>query len=264
MGLLAYDDGIKICGFPVLIPSQRKTLIIIAFQNLKKMTKIIFFLTTIIATSFVSKAQDCKQFFPTEVGKKIEVTEYDKKSKETSRTVRTVTDYQTSGTNATVSFKDVYYSLPVDTEVSTREYTIKCEDGIFYADPMVYTKNESTAQYEGFETKVETENVTIPANVKPGDALPDGKVVATIITPGMPITITVDLTNRKVEANETITTSAGTFDCLKITYDVSLKMLLTFRSKAAQWYADGVGLVKTENYNKKGKLVSFSQVTKIY
>jgi len=128
---------------------------------------------------------------------------------------------------------------------------------------MVYTQNESTNQYKSFETKVETENVTIPTNAKPGDVLPDGKVVATIITPGMPITITVNLTNRKVEANETITTPAGTFNCLKITYDFSLKMLLTLRGKAAQWYADGVGLVKTENYNKKGKLTGFSQVTKI-
>ena len=227
------------------------------------MAKSIFFFLAIIAIGFTSKSQNCKQFFPTEVGKKIEVTEYDKKSKEISKTVREVTDYQTTDTKATVSFKDVYYNLPADTVVSTREYTIKCENGIFYADPMVYTKNESTAQYEGFETKVETENVTIPANVKPGDVLPDGKVVATIITPGMPITITVNLTNRKVESNETITTPAGTFDCLKITYDVSLKMLFTFRGKATQWYTDGVGLVKTENYNKKGKLIGFSQVTKV-
>jgi len=227
------------------------------------MTNKIFFFLAIIATAVVAKAQDCKQFFPTEVGKKIEVTEYDKKSKETSKTVRTVTDYQTTGSNATVSFKDVYYNLPVDTVAATREYTIKCEDGVFYADPMVYTKNESTAQYEGFETKVETENVTIPTNAKAGDVLPDGKVVATIVTPGMPITITVNLTNRKVEPNEKITTPAGTFDCMKITYDFSMKMLLTFRGKAAQWYADGIGLIKTENYNKKGKLTSFSQVTKI-
>ena len=227
------------------------------------MTKSIFFFLAVITASFTANSQDCKQFFPTETGKKIEVTEYDKKSKETGKTVRTVTDYQATGSSATVSFKDVYYSLPADTETATREYTIKCKDGVFYADPMVYTQNESTEQYKSFETKVETENVTIPTNAKPGDVLPDGKVVATIVTPGMPITITVNLTNRKVEANETITTPAGTFNCLKITYDISTKMLLTFRGKAAQWYADGLGLIKTENYNKKGKLMSFSQITKI-
>ncbi len=76
-------------------------------------------------------------------------------------------------------------------------------------------------------------------------------------------TMNVDIKNRKVDKFEKITTTAGTFDCVKISYDIEMKMLFTIKASAIQWFAKNVGVVRQENYNKKGKLDSYSLITKI-
>ena len=70
--------------------------------------------------------------------------------------------------------------------------------------------------------------------------------------------MTVNIMNRKVEGKESVTTSAGTFDCFVISYDHESKMGIKIRGSAKQWYSEGVGMVKQENYNKKGKLMGSS------
>ena len=64
------------------------------------------------------------------------------------------------------------------------------------------------------------------------------------------------LTNRKVVAQESVTVPAGTFDCLKITYDLESKAMIKITGSATQWMAVGPGLVKSESYDKKGNLIS--------
>ena len=71
------------------------------------------------------------------------------------------------------------------------------------------------------------------------------------------------ITNRKVEAIETITTAAGTFDCVKISYDVESKMMFTIKAKGAEWYALETGLVKSESYDAKGKLTGSQELVKL-
>ena len=118
--------------------------------------------------------------------------------------------------------------------------------------------------YENMDIIIESENVTIPRNPKAGDLLGDGSITMTIKNEDITlITITVKIYNRKVEAIEKVTTPAGTFECFKISYDIETKMLLTIRAKAAEWYSKDVGLVKSESYNKKGKLRGYSLLSSI-
>jgi hypothetical protein len=67
--------------------------------------------------------------------------------------------------------------------------------------------------------------------------------------------------NRKVEALESITTPAGTFECYKLTYDMEIKSMIKMTVKATQWVARNVGAVKTESFDKNGKLVGYSLLT---
>lgn len=61
--------------------------------------------------------------------------------------------------------------------------------------------------------------------------------------------------DRKVEKQETIQTAAGKFNCFLITYKSKSNTYgLKFNSIVKQWYSPLVGIVKTETYNKKGKL----------
>ena len=73
--------------------------------------------------------------------------------------------------------------------------------------------------------------------------------------------ITMNISNRKVDAVESITTPAGTFECYKISYDVAMKMMMNMKSKGVEWYAKGVGLVKNETYSSDGKLLGSNVLT---
>jgi len=122
---------------------------------------------------------------------------------------------------------------------------------------------ESTlTPYSDMETTFEVENMTIPAKLKAGDVLDNGRVTVTISNNDMKImTISVNISNRKVEAIEEVTTPAGIFECYKISYDMSTKMLITIKASTVEWYAKNIGVVRSESYNKKGKLTGYTVLT---
>jgi hypothetical protein len=68
-------------------------------------------------------------------------------------------------------------------------------------------------------------------------------------------------TDRTVTGTETIDTPAGKFDCFIISSQTEVKMLMTKTGTSKSWIAKGVGLVKQEDYNKKGKLISSEILT---
>src|SRR6185437_10586736 len=70
--------------------------------------------------------------------------------------------------------------------------------------------------------------------------------------PGPRQTLTMFISNRKVEGQESITTSAGTWNCFRITY----KSKVTVKTgpfgfpvtiEGTEWYAPGFGIVKTQS-----------------
>ena len=71
----------------------------------------------------------------------------------------------------------------------------------------------------------------------------------------------ISISNRKVEAAENLTTPAGTFECYKISCDVAIKMMINVKTKSIEWYAKGVGMVKSESYNTDGKLMGSNVLT---
>jgi hypothetical protein len=79
----------------------------------------------------------------------------------------------------------------------------------------------------------------------------------------------MDIINRKVEAAEAVSTSAGSFDCLKITYDATIKVKtmgigIPFHMKVIEWYAPKIGrFVKSETHNKSYKLMGTTTLESI-
>ena len=73
--------------------------------------------------------------------------------------------------------------------------------------------------------------------------------------------ISVDMLNRKVDKKESITTPAGTYDCFALSYDSEMKMGMKMNFKIKEWISEGVGVVKSESYNKNGKLMGYSELT---
>lgn len=66
------------------------------------------------------------------------------------------------------------------------------------------------------------------------------------------------ITFRKSEANKSTTTPAGTFDCFKISYDSEIKAGLKMTVKGVEWVAKNIGVVRSESYDKNGKLTGYT------
>jgi hypothetical protein len=65
--------------------------------------------------------------------------------------------------------------------------------------------------------------------------------------------VTIDMTNRKVAGNESVTTPADAWSCNKITYHskMNFKLLIGFNmnSDVTEWYAPAFGVVRTVSEN---------------
>ena len=77
-----------------------------------------------------------------------------------------------------------------------------------------------------------------------------------------PQTFTFNLWEGKVKGTESITTPAGTFDCFKLTYTMKINMGADSQKYyVTEWYAKGIGLVKSVNADKKGNVISSEELT---
>jgi hypothetical protein len=77
------------------------------------------------------------------------------------------------------------------------------------------------------------------------------------------IKLNMNITDRSVVTSEVVKTPAGSFDCMKIVQTTSMDGLGKSTYESASWYAKGVGMVRTENYDKKGELDTYTELTSL-
>ncbi len=224
------------------------------------------FLITLAGFLFLipfAKAQECTVYFPTKKGEKLVYQYYDAKSKPTSKVYYDVQDVVKTDKGLKITTQQ-WFETSDGQIIDTFLLDYYCKNGEFYVD-MKSTLSSLLGKYEGMDLEVTTKDLALPATLKEGDVLPDGSATVVVKNNGIKmVTITSNVTNRKVAGKEKVTTPAGTFDCVKITYDNDGKVgFVKTHSKGAIWYAKGIGSVKMENYNKKGKLESSSELIKI-
>ncbi len=229
-----------------------------------KKTTLLFVTLILFVASYVKAQENCFEYFPQKKGVSYETKSYDKKDKLTGTEVQTLTDRMQEGNREQVNFEIKSTNPESDTTIVS-EISIICEDGKVYFDLSGHLNKEQVAAYEGMDIEIDADNVEFPKNPVAGQSLGDGSVVAKVTNNGSLImTLTVNITNRKVDIIENITTPAGTFNCVKISYDSEIEMgFMSMKTSGADWYSKGTGVVRSESYNKKGKLTSYSILTKI-
>jgi len=216
------------------------------------MKKLIYLsLLGFLFSPFIS-AQKCDFYYPQTKGAELVYKNYDKNGKSTGTSTQKVVDYKetATGSEATISNKST------DTKGKTTEaqLNVKCEGGIFYFDMKGYLNQDPNA-YQGMDVKMDAHNLEMPSNLKAGDKMKDGWVKMDVSSGGMKImSMQIDITDRTVVGKESVTTPAGTFDCLKISQNATTKMGMTITSKSTQWMCSGTGMIKTETYSSDGKL----------
>ena len=215
---------------------------------------------TLICTFFCITStvfsQDCSKYYPMDEGTKFQITMYNKKDKMSG-----VMDYEVkevSGNTATM-----FYEMADEKGkmITSSEYGITCSDDGVTIDFSSMMSPGVMGQYEDMEVEMSGTDLLFPNNLSVGQSLPDANVLMTVKMPPMNMKMTMMFFNRKVEGNETVSTPAGDFECYVITYDTESKMGIKMTMSSKLWLSEGYGMVKQENYNKKGNLIGKSVLT---
>lgn len=238
--------------------------LIIQFLNkkTKKMKKFIL-LATILSIVASIQAQDCFKYYPSKPGMVIEQSSYDKKDKLVATTKTTVLNRRTEEGAEIIKYKVESHAVESDTTFEN-VYEVKCDNDTIYFE-LGNLFDESIYENQGLETKISGDVLTTPSNLVEGQELKGGAMSIEISKEGETVmSVEVTISNRKVESIGKIKTPAGNFKAAKISYDVLTVMgFIKTKSHVVEWLNEDYGNLKTENYDKKGKLQSYQVVTNI-
>ncbi len=226
-----------------------------------KTCKILIFSFVFLLFFSLSHGQDCKLYFPGQIGSVREMTSFDKKDKITGKTIQEVVDMNKDGNDLTLEVSTLILDAD-ENEISNSTIEIGCVDGVFKIDMSEYLSDLLEA-YQSMEVELEGDNLSFPSKISVGDKLDDATMNIRIINNGIQMMqMNVKIYNREVLAREKITTDAGTFETYKMSYDMeSGTRMITVNTSSVEWIAEDVGIVKSESYNKRGKLTGYSLLT---
>ena len=94
-------------------------------------------------------------------------------------------------------------------------YNISCKDDTISIDFNSMINSQMFDQYQEFDLEISGTNLDLPNNLSVGQELPDASMLM-IINMGITLKFSVNITDRKVIAKESVTTPAGTYDCFVI------------------------------------------------
>ncbi|SET42731.1 TapB family protein [Hymenobacter actinosclerus] len=142
-----------------------------------------------------------------------------------------------------------------------RDLTFRCRQDTAFTDGLDQLK---PAQLSSFQDRILTYSPTPlawPNQPTIGSELPGGGVSVDVRSSAVHIAqVYSHVGKRRVTGRQTVTTPAGTFECYKVEGELEtatvaradLKLATTVR--IVEYYAPTVGLVKSELYDKKGRL----------
>ncbi len=203
-------------------------------------------------------------YFSFEENTSLTYTNYNWKGKVESKQTNTVKDVEQMSDGTVKATLAVKVEDKKGKETAEMSYEVYCKHNTLEMDFSSMITPEMQASFENMEVTMSGDNFQLPSNLKVGMELPNIEVEIAAAMNGFNVmTMRVSQTNRKVEAKETITTDAGTFECFKLSYDSNLKTIMTMKQHVITWYNEEVGLVKQELYNKKGKLQSRQELAAV-
>jgi hypothetical protein len=182
-------------------------------------------------------AQDCSAFVYMKKGKIIETTTFSGDGTVMSKHASHILDVTTSnGTTSATAEVENFDRNGASTSKSTVTY--KCNGGTFFFDMNAMGNRKGV--------KFSATNMEYPGNLKVGDHLKDVDIKMEMSS----MTVNAKITNRQVVSKESVTTPAGTWTALKITYQTKVDMPNMPAGMGTQstteWYVPNFGIVQWE------------------
>jgi hypothetical protein len=209
-----------------------------------------------ISFSTPSQNNTCEAYFPFKEGITFEITNYNKNGKKEGAANYEITKIE----NNTATIKTII-SDAKGKEITTTSYQVTCQGNSISIDFKSLINAEMFKQYKDMDMDVTGTNIELPNNLQVRQALNDANLNVAINIGALNMNMKIDMLNRMVDKKESVTTPAGTFECFNISYDSETKMGMKIKIKIKEWIAKGIGLVRSESYNKNGKPMGYSELT---
>jgi len=150
-----------------------------------------------------------------------------------------------------------------DEEIFNVDFEVMCTDGVYRADLSNFINPYMKESFGNAEIKISGNELEIPKNLAVGTSLPDANTHMEAEIGILTMKMDMEVTNRKVESKEKVSTPVKEFEAYKVTADEHVKMSIMNRNtKSVYYYAEGYGQVKAEFFDKKGKLDNYMLLTK--
>lgn len=229
-----------------------------------KLKKYVWAALGLLFAGFLLHGQDCQDFFPQKEGVVLHYVNYDKKDKLSGSSEMSFKEKKQGSDFTSVIFTSTYSDKKGEAQYEN-EVEVDCKDGVLYFSSSKFLDPSTMSAYESMEVEVDASHMEMPLNAKAGTELQDGSVTAVVSNNGMKlVTISVNVFNRKIEAIETMDTPAGSFECIKSSYDALTEIgFVKVNISAVEWYCPDVGTIRSESYNKNGKLMSYTVLESI-
>ena len=188
---------------------------------------------------------------------KLTYADKDKKGKINSYTETTATKVTGDADNCTVTYSMMVMDNkknPVLKQPMTQTFEVK--NGTVTYDP----KSLVGQIMEGMQVTVTGTPFQLPSNVKVGDTFGDYTITLNLAG----IKTNTEVTGVKAVAEETLDVNGTSIDCVVIE-NTTVSKVIGIKQTAIQkiWYGHGIGPVKTNMYNKKGKLMTSQELVSI-
>lgn len=214
---------------------------------------------------FLCFAQDCKTFLFMSANAQIQMSIYDKKGNLSGVQIWNVSDVKKEGDGYSSTINTVFKD-DKGKEITKSTGLYKCSGGMLQADLQMAMPQQP--QMQNSEAKMSNAYLEYPYAMTVGESLKDAQMEMDMnMNGGMKSKVSFKETNRKVDAKESITTPAGTWDAYQISYNANMKIQMgpigvPTKFTVKEWFVPGIGVVKSENY-MKGKLAGSSMITSI-
>jgi hypothetical protein len=231
-----------------------------------------FFL--LLLSGITALSQDCSQYLLLQQNKTIEITIYNKKGEPIGKNVYTVSNVSTSGGVTTATLNTQAFDKKGRAQ-ATSSSAIKCNGGVFQLDMRLMLPQGPAERMNNAQVSANSGILEYPTGMKTGDTLKGGNLVLTTgnndpqsgpPAPPSPFsqgsTLTMSVFDRKVLGQDTVTTPAGSWTCLKIGFKSKINIKSgpfptpAINIDATEWYVPGVGIVKTESQHGSTAITS--------
>ena len=225
-------------------------------------------LSLIFLSSMPAKAQNCAGYYYLTKNATVVMSNYDRKDKINSTVTYKINNVSNNNDGVSASFESVVVDEKGKT-ISNSKGQYKCADGKIYVDASVSMPAGQMEAYKNMEITANEGFIEYPSSMQDGQQLPDASFKMTVSNKGAVFSnITYKQVNRKVTGKEKIATTAGSWDCWKITSESQFKATIgdsnfgiPINMISTEWFAPGFGIVKTETANKNNKLMGYSVIS---